>query len=211
MSDRMLGEPLGPGGVAARMAEIRAEIQAKLGAPAIPAATFSSVLSGRLDGALSGQIGPGGSLSPNPVSPFGPNVGVEDTVPPGLRALTRQAANSNGVDPDLLEALVHEESGYSVNSRSSAGALGLTQLMPETAAGLGVTNPFDPAQNLNGGAKYLRQQLDRFGDVGHALAAYNAGPNAVVRHGGVPNYPETQRYVRNILNRVRQAKEIPHG
>jgi soluble lytic murein transglycosylase-like protein len=113
------------------------------------------------------------------------------------------AAASNGIDPALLKALVSQESGFDPNARSGAGALGLTQLMPGTAAGLGVTNPLDPAQSLQGGAKYLRQQLDRFGgDEKLALAAYNAGPGAVARFGGVPPYSETQHYVTNVLSKA---------
>jgi soluble lytic murein transglycosylase-like protein len=109
------------------------------------------------------------------------------------------AATANGIDPALLAGLVKQESGFNPNAGSGAGAKGLTQLMPGTAAGLGVTNIFDPAQNLNGGAKYLRQQLDAFGgDVTKALAAYNAGPGAVQRFGGVPPYSETQNYVRIV-------------
>jgi len=114
-----------------------------------------------------------------------------------------QAAQSAGVDPSLLTALVKQESGFDPNARSAAGAQGLTQLMPATAASLGVTDPLDPAQSLAGGAAYLRQQLDRFGgDVRSALAAYNAGPGAVEAAGGVPAYPETQQYVAAILGNV---------
>jgi soluble lytic murein transglycosylase-like protein len=110
------------------------------------------------------------------------------------------AASRNGIDPRVLRELVRHESGFNPSARSPAGALGLTQLMPATAAGLGVTNPLDPAQSLEGGAKYLRQQLDHFGgDLSKALAAYNAGPGAVERYGGVPPYAETQKYVRSIL------------
>jgi soluble lytic murein transglycosylase-like protein len=110
------------------------------------------------------------------------------------------AAASNGIDPALLKGLVSQESGFDPNARSGAGAVGLTQLMPGTAAALGVTNPLDPAQSLQGGAKYLRQQLDRFGgDARLALAAYNAGPGAVARYGGVPPYSETQNYVNSVL------------
>jgi soluble lytic murein transglycosylase-like protein len=113
------------------------------------------------------------------------------------------AAASNGIDPALLKGLVSQESGFDPNARSSAGALGLTQLMPGTAAGLGVTNPLDPVQSLQGGAKYLRQQLDRFGgDEKLALAAYNAGPGAVARFGGVPPYSETQNYVTSVLSKA---------
>jgi soluble lytic murein transglycosylase-like protein len=109
------------------------------------------------------------------------------------------AAQANGVDPALLAGLVKQESGFNPNAGSGAGARGLTQLMPGTAAGLGVTNLLDPVQSLNGGAKYLKQQLDAFGgDVTKALAAYNAGPGAVKRYGGVPPFAETQNYVRQV-------------
>ena len=109
------------------------------------------------------------------------------------------AAKKYGLDPALLAGLVKQESGFNPNAGSPAGARGLTQLMPGTAAGLGVTNVLDPAQSLEGGAKYLRQQLDAFGgDVTRALAAYNAGPGAVKRYGGVPPYAETQNYVRAV-------------
>jgi soluble lytic murein transglycosylase-like protein len=109
------------------------------------------------------------------------------------------AASKHGVDPALLAGLVKQESNFDPNAGSLAGAQGLTQLMPATAASLGVTNVHDPAQALDGGAKYLRQQLDRFdGDVARALAAYTAGPGAVERFGGVPPYAETQEYVRRV-------------
>jgi soluble lytic murein transglycosylase-like protein len=109
------------------------------------------------------------------------------------------AARKYGLDPALLAGLVKQESGFNPTAGSPAGARGLTQLMPGTAAGLGVTNVLDPAQSLDGGAKYLRQQLDAFGgDVARALAAYNAGPGAVNRYGGVPPYAETQNYVRAV-------------
>lgn len=116
------------------------------------------------------------------------------------------AAAKYGIDPALLRALVKQESGFDPNAGSPAGAVGLCQLMPGTAASLGVTDPRDPVQSLDGGAKYLREQLDRFGgDVRKALAAYNAGPAAVERFGGVPPYPETQNYVQNILDQAPQA------
>jgi soluble lytic murein transglycosylase-like protein len=115
------------------------------------------------------------------------------------RAEITAAAKKYGLDPALLAGLVKQESGFNPNAGSPAGARGLTQLMPGTAAGLGVTNVLDPAQSLDGGAKYLRQQLDAFGsDVARALAAYNAGPGAVKRYGGVPPYAETQNYVRAV-------------
>ena len=110
------------------------------------------------------------------------------------------AAARNGVDPNLLTGLIRAESNFDPNAGSPAGAQGLTQLMPGTAASLGVTNPLNPVQSIEGGARYLRQQLDHFGgDVTKALAAYNAGPGAVERFGGVPPYEETQNYVRRVL------------
>ncbi|HVW18883.1 MAG TPA: lytic transglycosylase domain-containing protein [Solirubrobacteraceae bacterium] len=116
-------------------------------------------------------------------------------------AQIEQAAADQGVDPALLRSLVAHESGFDPDARSAAGALGLTQLMPSTAASLGVTDPLDPQQSLEGGAAYLRQQLDAFGgDPALALAAYNAGPGAVQAAGGVPDYPETQAYVASVLD-----------
>ena len=120
--------------------------------------------------------------------------------PTQFDGLINDAATRNGVDPALLKALIRQESNFNPNARSGAGAVGLTQLMPSTAAGLGVGDPTDPAQAIEGGAKYLRQQLDRFGgDPAKALAAYNAGPGAVQRFGGVPPYAETQAYVQRVL------------
>jgi soluble lytic murein transglycosylase-like protein len=115
------------------------------------------------------------------------------------------AAARNGVDPALLKALIRQESNFNPSAVSPAGARGLTQLMPGTAAGLGVTDPTDPAQAIEGGAKYLRQQLDRFGgDAEKALAAYNAGPGAVAKYGGVPPYAETQAYVQKVMGYARE-------
>lgn len=110
------------------------------------------------------------------------------------------AARRHGVDPALLAALVWTESGFRPSAVSPAGAIGLTQLMPDTARSLGV-DPRDPRQNLDGGARYLRQQLDRFGRVDLALAAYNAGPNRVAAAGGVPDILETRLYVSRVLER----------
>ena len=109
------------------------------------------------------------------------------------------AARKHGIDPALLAGLVRQESNFNPTAGSPAGARGLTQLMPGTAAGLGVTDVTDPVQSLDGGARYLAQQLAAFGgDVTKALAAYNAGPGAVQRHGGVPPYAETQAYVQKV-------------
>jgi soluble lytic murein transglycosylase-like protein len=118
----------------------------------------------------------------------------------------RKSAAADGIDPALVEAVISSESGFDPNATSRAGARGLMQLMPGTAATLGVADPSDPEQNVSGGTRYLRALLDRFGDVKLALAAYNAGPAAVERYRGIPPYPETAEYVRNVLARYRQLR-----
>ncbi len=112
--------------------------------------------------------------------------------------LARAAARRHGIPEDLFLRLVQQESGWNPRAVSHKGATGLAQLMPATAQRLGV-DMHDPRQNLDGGARYLRMMYDRFGNWRHALAAYNAGPEAVLRHGGIPPYRETQGYVRAIL------------
>jgi len=123
----------------------------------------------------------------------------------GSDAVRRQlstAANAYALDPKLIEAVAWRESRFRPEARSDKGAIGVMQLMPGTARDLGV-DPFDPAQNIRGGAMYLRRMLSAFGgDVRLALAAYNAGPAAVRKHGGVPPYAETQAYVTSILGRM---------
>jgi hypothetical protein len=111
----------------------------------------------------------------------------------------RAAAIANGLDPSLLAGLVYNESNFYDKALSRCGACGLTQLMPGTASGLGVTDIWDVQQNLNGGAKYLARQIKRFGRVDMALAAYNAGPNAIARLGAVPD--SKKRYVSRILTK----------
>lgn len=112
--------------------------------------------------------------------------------------MARQAARRHNIPEDLFLRLIQQESGWNPQAVSRAGARGLAQLMPDTAALLRV-NPDDPHQNLEGGARYLRMMHDRFGNWRLALAAYNAGPEAVARHRGVPPYAETTHYVRVIL------------
>jgi cell wall-associated NlpC family hydrolase len=115
--------------------------------------------------------------------------------------LFTRAGNRHGIDPALLAAVASQESGFDSGAVSSAGAQGLMQFMPATARGLGV-NPLDPASAVNGAAKYLSDLTQQFGSTSLALAAYNAGPGTVSRHGGIPPYPETQNYVRAVLSKA---------
>lgn len=117
-----------------------------------------------------------------------------------LEAYFQNAANTYGISVDLLKAVAKQESNYSTDIVSSSGAIGVMQLMPSTAAYLGVTNPYDAEQNIMGGAKLLAELSDRYdGDISLALAAYNAGAGAVDSYGGIPPYSETQNYVSKIL------------
>jgi len=143
-------------------------------------------------GAPEGGLPAGGLAS----APSGP----APVAPEQIDALVGQSAGTWNVDPALVKAIIANESGFNANATSPVGAQGLMQLMPETAKSLGVSDSYDPAQNVAGGTRYLKGLLDRFnGDVRLAVAAYNAGPGAVQKYGDVPPYAETQNYVQNVL------------
>ena len=139
---------------------------------------------------------------PTSISAARPTAAASDA---GVR-LAAEARN-HGLAPGLLEAVAWQESRGQMSAVSVKGALGVMQLMPATAAELGV-DPGDLADNIRGGALYLRRQLDRFGSVPLALAAYNAGPGAVARHGGIPPYRETRDYVAKIMGRWRGGTSV---
>ena len=123
-----------------------------------------------------------------------------------LRIVVLLASREHSVPAELLWSMMEVESRFNPNARSHKGAQGLMQLMPETARAMKVTNPYDPYQNIHGGARYLRLLLTRFGgreDL--AVAAYNAGPSAVDKHRGVPPFPETRAYVRRVLGNRRSV------
>jgi soluble lytic murein transglycosylase-like protein len=137
---------------------------------------------------------------------FNSNAAVPAGVPPYLAQLIDEASKSAGVDPRLVTAVVGRESAFNPAAVSPVGAQGLMQLMPQTARYLGITDPFDPRQNVFAGAKYLRKLLDTFsGDIDLTLAAYNAGPGAVARYRGVPPYRETIAYVQNVRARYEKS------
>jgi soluble lytic murein transglycosylase-like protein len=179
-----------------------------------PAQVFSSRGEGRdlfadrarvLDGRLSQQYRASERLRPPPAASFGAAAAERIPAyagPQRSRYLpkARAAARRYGIPEDLFLRLVRQESGWNPTARSHKGAIGLAQLMPGTARQLGV-DPHDPEQNLRGGARYLAAQYRRFGSWRLALAAYNAGPGAVEKHGGVPPFRETQGYVVAILGR----------
>jgi len=141
-----------------------------------------------------------------PKIPFGAlSVGsklkAENTTKTDIMNMIDKACDKYDVDSKLVKALIKQESGFNPDAKSKAGALGLMQLMPKTAEGLGIKDPMNPEDNIDGGVRYLKSMLNKFhGNKILALAAYNAGPNAVSKYNGVPPYKETQNYVKSILS-----------
>jgi soluble lytic murein transglycosylase-like protein len=188
------------------------EIQARMGqvGPQAPFAqrlaqaggTVVSAVSAPPGGAPGGPPTPAGlagALGPNGAAPLGdlhPKAAAGGTA--AFKDLIAGAAQRHEVDPNLVRAVMAAESGGNPEARSPVGAIGLMQLMPGTAKDLGVADPADPAQNVEGGAKYLAALTKRFG-LEHGVAAYNAGPGAVERYGGVPPYKETRAYVDRVM------------
>jgi soluble lytic murein transglycosylase-like protein len=201
----MIGGTLAPGPVGATdpsAATARvAQLEALIREAASPLSTTSAPTG--TDATTTTATNPGGNFAAMLASASATGTGAAGGN--DYSAIIAAAAHQYGIDPAVLEGLVHQESGFNPNAVSSAGAEGLTQVMPENFAADGITNPFDATQSIYGGAKQLSEDLSEFGgNVTDALAAYNAGSAAVQRYGGVPPYAQTQNYVTSVLDYAQQ-------
>ncbi|HEY9180014.1 MAG TPA: lytic transglycosylase domain-containing protein [Candidatus Baltobacteraceae bacterium] len=181
--------------VTARIAEITGQnfAPAPAGAGLAQGASFASMVAS--------------AMNPDAAASGSPSNAPAPAAPEQIDRLVGANASAWGVDPALVKAIIANESGFDANATSKTGAQGLMQLEPGTAAELGVSNAYDPAQNIWGGTRYIKGLLDRFhGDLRLAVAAYNAGPGAVEKYGGVPPYAETQAYVGNVLDSYQKYK-----
>ncbi|MGZ3528179.1 MAG: lytic transglycosylase domain-containing protein [Vulcanimicrobiaceae bacterium] len=168
------------------------------GLPLLDPSSVPATFSGMVRSAMGGDSA---AAAPNAISAdLQPQMAPSMVPPAQIESLVSANSAAWGVDPALVKAIIANESGFNANATSRTGAQGLMQLEPETATGLGVSNAYDPAQNVWGGTRYIRGLLERFhGDMRLAVAAYNAGPGAVEKYDGVPPYAETQNYVQNVL------------
>jgi soluble lytic murein transglycosylase-like protein len=135
--------------------------------------------------------------------------GVQNKYNGDYSQLIEAASKKYNISSNVIKAIITAESGFNSTAVSRTGAMGLMQLMPETAEALGVRNAFDPSENINGGVRYLRDMLSEFdGNLELALAAYNAGPNSVKKYGGIPPYEETQNYVRKVMSNLKSNPAV---
>jgi len=208
VSAEAIGMPAGELAISQRVQQLQALIEQTRRAASSASIPAASTAPAPSSGGFASALQAASTTSATPVAYSAAAGGGEGGQ---YESLIVQAAQRNGVDPAILHGLIQQESGFDPSSRSSAGATGLTQLMPGTASSLGVANPLDPAESIEGGARYLSQMMSKFGgNTSEALAAYNAGPGAVQQYGGVPPYAETQSYVSKVLGYA-EAFRQSHG
>ncbi|HLO99129.1 MAG TPA: lytic transglycosylase domain-containing protein [Fimbriimonas sp.] len=201
-------EPKGPGAIKERMEELRANIDRSMGRDPEAFKAKLDVETGKRPTAMAGSIGAGGAndvSGPLPPANFADfeTAQLPKASKAQIQSLIAQVAREQSMDQRLLRAVVETESDYNSLDVSSKGAMGLMQLMPDTAKEMGVKDVFDPYQNLTGGAKYLKQMISKFdNNIEWALAAYNAGPGAVQKAGGIPDFAETKKYVSKIMAKM---------
>lgn len=186
-----------------------ANIQRQLNPPEIPAQNNVKSFADVMNTSASQNIPFGSMVQPfrvqetkntAPTGSFVQGLGSTSMTKNQILDLVSQISKKHQIDEKLVSAVIRQESGFNPKAKSHAGAMGLMQLMPGTAQGLGVNDPYNPVQNIEGGVKYLKSMLNKYnGNVILALAAYNAGPGAVDKYKGVPPYKETQNYVKTIL------------